>query len=62
MWSYWWHHNDVNIIFLATENNFRFPNKLASGDLKFFEISYQNQKALSFIIWPLENENRIEKS
>ena len=37
MWLQWWRHNDVNIFFLATENSFRFPGKLVSGDLKFFE-------------------------
>ena len=59
MWLHWWRHNDVNIIFLATKNNFRFPNKLASGDLKFLENPSQNKKA---IICPFENKNRTKKS
>ena len=59
MWSHWWRDIDVNIIFLATENNFRFPNKLVSGDLKFLKVP---KKKESPIIWPLENKNRIEKS
>ena len=48
MWSHWWRNNYINIILPATENNFGFPGKLASRDLKFFENSYQNKKALLF--------------
>ena len=50
MWSHWWRHNDVIIVFSATENNFRFPGKLTSGDSKFLENFHQNKKAMSFAL------------